>query len=646
MSSMRFYEVLVASQQYHGHTALTYSSDEALADGTVVVVPLRKQSVLGVVHRQVTKPKFAAKEITKSLSVTIPIELIELILWLTTYYPAPLGQLLTLLLPTSLKQKSREGLKKAPPASPQSQPPLTNEQQKTVSDILISPERMHLLHGDTGSGKTRVYIELIQEAITRRKSVILLTPEIGLTPQLTESIEKAFPGISTVLHSNLTPAERRNRWLKIAEHTEPQIVIGPRSALFAPLHSVGFIILDESHDNSYKQEQAPYYLTSRVAAKLAERHGAKVVLGSATPLVSDYYAFKQKKLPIHRMGALAKPNAYTSDTEVIDLRDRASFIKSAWLSDSLIKAISETYKEHNQSLIFLNRRGSARVVLCQACGWQAVCPRCDLTLTYHGDSHQMRCHTCGYTVKAPVDCPTCKSADITFKSIGTKALVEEIQKLFPNARVMRFDGDNLKSERLESHYETITSGKVDIIVGTQLLAKGLDLPRLGMVGVALADTSLFFPDFTAEEHLYQLISQVTGRANRGHRNTKIIVQTYHPDNETLKFALAKDYAGFYERQLSERQTFGFPPFKYVLKLRAERATAKSAESAIKLVRNKLLDLGLHVEISEPSPAFIEKIHDRYRWQIIIKSARRATLVDTIAQLPANITYDIDPSNLL
>lgn len=636
----------MASQQYHGQKALTYSSGDKLTRGAVVLVPLRSQTVVGLVHKEVAQPAFSAKEISKSLATTIPTELIDLVLWLNDYYPAPLGQLLTLLLPTSLKQKSRLGLNETPTQSAEPQPPLTLEQQKVVPAILNNSSRMHMLHGDTGSGKTRVYMELIQDALATGKSAILLTPEIGLTPQLAESIETAFPGQSTVLHSNLTPAERRNRWLKIAHHTTPQIVIGPRSALFAPVFSVGIIILDESHDGSYKQEQAPYYVASRVAARLAQLHGAKVILGSATPLVSDYYTFEQKKLPIHRMTSLAIQNLYTSQTEVIDLKNRDNFTQSRWLSNTMLQAISENLEKQNQSLIFLNRRGSARMVLCQACGWQAACPRCDLALTYHADSHLMRCHTCGYNENAPVSCPDCKSTDITFKSIGTKALVEEIQRLFPSSRVMRFDGDNLKADRLEAHYETITSGKVDIIVGTQLLAKGLDLPKLGMVGVTLADTSLLFPDFMAEEHLYQLINQVTGRVDRGYRNTRIIVQTYHPNNETLQFALTKNYLGFYKKQLAERRTFGFPPFKYVLKLRAERASSASAEKAIKQIGEKLSSLKLPLEVSDPAPAFIEKIHNRYRWQLVLKASNRGVLLDVITQLPATISYDIDAANLL
>ncbi|MBA3758408.1 primosomal protein N' [Candidatus Saccharibacteria bacterium] len=645
---MYYYEVLVASQRYHGDKALTYSSSESLASGRVITVPLQKEVSMGTVSKKVPKPPFATKPITGIFppDIMLPNQLIDLTWWLKDYYPSGMGQIVTMLLPASLRQKSRQKAVAGTVVPAVAQHSLTSQQKTVVTAISSSGERMHLLHGETGSGKTRVYIELIKLVLGDDRSTILLTPEIGLTPQLMASVEAAYPGQTVVLHSNLTPAQRRDRWQQIASSKTPLIIVGPRSALFAPLRNVGLIILDEAHDTAYKQEQAPHYVASRVAAKLAELHGAKVVLGSATPLVSDYYTFEQKRLPIHRMTELATKGKFTSKIQVINLRDRELFRKSNWLSTKLLSAIEHNIENHTQSLIFLNRRGSARLVLCQSCGWQAACPRCDVPLTYHGDSHIMRCHTCGYSSSAPASCPSCASTDITFKSIGTKALESELNRLFSKARIMRFDSDNSVDDSLEKQFQTVKSGDVDIIIGTQLLAKGLDLPKLGLVGIIISDTGLYFPDYTAEERTYQLISQVIGRADRGHRDTEVIVQSYHPDNATLTHALHKDYQGFYANQLLERKNYNFPPYRFVLKIRVERASSASAEKAAGTIASKLAALGLRAEISSPAPAFMEKVHNRYRWQIVVKAVSRKVLLEIIQELPKNTSYDIDPTHLL
>lgn len=644
---MKFYEVLVASQRYHGDKALTYGSDEDLTPGQVALVPLQRETVAGIVVKAVPKPPFAVKPIISSVESVIPKELISLAYWLHGYYPAPLGQVISLLIPASIRQKSRQKQQTSEaPAAPTTLPPLTSQQAGIVKAIIDDSSRMHLLHGETGSGKTRVYIELMKKALAENRSCLLLTPEIGLTPQLTETVEASFPGMTTVLHSELTPSERRNRWMAIARADGPQIIIGPRSALYAPVRSLGYTIVDEAHDDAYKQEQAPHYQTTRVAAKLGELHQAKVILGSATPLVADYFTFLSKKLSVHLMPEKAISSSFSSSIDIVSLRERSHFQKSNWLSKQMLASIDENLGSGLQSLIFLNRRGSARLVSCQNCGWQALCPRCDLPLTYHGDSHHMQCHTCGYRGSTPASCPECNSSEITFRSIGTKAIVSELERLYPKARILRFDSDVTKADRLEAQYANVRSGKTDIIVGTQMLAKGLDLPELGMVGVVLADTAMYFPDYTADERTFQLLRQVSGRVDRGHRNTKVVVQTYHPESATLLHALNKDYDSFYETQLKERQTFGFPPYRFVLKLRIERASLVAAERAARELAENVRSLGLRIEVSDPAPAFIEKTYGRYRWQLILKAVDRSLLLKVIAALPAKVQYDIDPTNLL
>ena len=644
---MYYYEVLIASQRYHSAEPLTYSSGLPLENGWVVAIPLGRQKVLGIVKSNVNEPGFPTKPITKVVTETaIPYELIELHDWLMQYYPGPLGLVTQLFLPSSLGTNGR--LKKATPSSIRATrklPALTSEQTAVVETIR-SKSGSFLLHGDTGTGKTRVYVELTRDTVESGLSALILTPEIGLTPQLVQTFEGTFPGQVVTVHSTQTPAERRDSWLAIHNANQPVIVIGPRSALFAPLHSLGLIVIDEAHDSAYKQEQMPYYQATRVAARLAELHKAKVILGSATPLVHDYYTFVAKERPILRMQAPASGQSVETSIEVVDLREREQFSRSPWLSNKLLTAIETALNNKSQSLIFLNRRGTARLVLCQNCGWQATCPRCDLPLTYHGDHHHLRCHTCGFTSSPPGACPTCSSADIQFKSVGTKTIVDEVTRIFPQASIQRFDSDTKKSERLEQHYDAIKNGDVDILIGTQMLSKGLDLPKLAVVGVVIADTSLYFPDYTAEERTFQMLRQVIGRVGRGHREGHVVVQTYYPDSPTIQASVTKDYDRLYETQLQERKLYRFPPYYFVLKLGIERASQSSASRAAQDLAEQILQTGHAIELSGPTPAFVEKAAGRYRWQIIIKAKQRGELLKVIHTLPKNCSYDIDPSNLL
>ncbi|MBI3337740.1 primosomal protein N' [Candidatus Saccharibacteria bacterium] len=709
-----YYEVWISSPRYHGDKPLIYESDISIENGSVVTVGLRRQVVLGIVNAQVKKPAFKTQSILKQIGKNpVPSSVFKLFGWLRSYYPAPSGVLIQLFLPSGIQQQARptpgpskipilDDLPETPPPPEKKLPTLTPDQQSALQQIQASKKQEPiLLHGDTGTGKTRVYIELAKEQIQNGRSVLILTPEIGLTPQLIKMLEVAFPDQIIGIHSALTSAQRRDAWLKILEAEEPLVVVGPRSALFTPLSNIGLIVVDEAHDTAYKQEQAPNYQTTRVAARLAQLEGARLVLGSATPLINDYFTFKAKGLPIVRMTraatetakldlnkALPSPDRITSPTtsfssldvpsgtstsdktvfaradspqeqtilhksneagsvtKLIALQDKAHFSQSKWLSDDLIKEMRLRLQNKEQSLLFLNRRGTARIILCQSCGWQLLCPRCDLPLTYHGDTHLALCHTCGHSEQTPSNCPNCHGTEVIFKSIGTKLIVAEIKRLLPEARVQRFDGDNLKADRLEMHYETIESGAVDILVGTQILSKGLDLTRLSLVGIVVADTGLYIPDYTAEEKTFQMISQVSGRVGRGHLKGMLIIQTYHPESPIINAAITKNYEEFYKQQLHEREIFIFPPFCYLLKLSCKRATQQSAKKASEKLLLELQQKQLSLSIIGPSPAFHEKQQGKYHWQLIVKSRSRGKLLEIIKSLPANWTYDIDPTNLL
>lgn len=645
---MFYYFVWVRSSRYHGHEPLTYSSTQKLSAGQIVEVELQREKVLGVVSGPTTKPRFQIKPVVQVFDLPLlPAHLMRLMTWLQAYYPAPLGILAQQLLIANLTEKTIGGAPALKFVKPKlaKLPPLTAEQKQALETM--KERDTYLLHGTTGSGKTRIYIELAARVVAEGKSAIVLTPEISLTTQLANGFREVFGERVVVVHSQQTPAERRKAWLECLKAKEPVIVIGPRSALFSPVAKLGLVVLDESHEAAYKQEQAPQYQAGRVAAYLAGITRATLILGSATPAVSDYYLAEQKNKPIIKLTQLARPDLL-SETEisVVDRKDHSLFSHSSFLSQELIQSVENSLKRGEQSLLYLNRRGTARLVLCENCGWQAACPHCDVPLTYHGDHHELRCHSCDHREPVPTSCPVCGHANILFKTAGTKAIVEEVNRLFPNVRVARFDTDNQRLERFEHHYDTIKAGNIDILVGTQMLAKGLDLPKLSTLGILLADTSLYLPDFSANERTFQLITQVLGRIGRGHVPGKAIIQTYHPDHPVIQAAIKGDYESFYRSELESRQQFLFPPFCYLLKLSVRRATIKGAQSAADKLKEEIETGGYHVRVEGPAPSFYERFQNKYQWQLVVKATERSELLKIIENLPANWSYDIDPMDLL
>ncbi len=650
---MYYYVIAVGSRMYHGSELLTYSSTSPLEPGALVVIELQKRETYGFVVQKSAKPRFATKDIIETLSLPpLPQESIELFLWLSAYYPAPLGITAQLFLPSDTfpKKHTASASGDTPPSTanqtPISLPTLTASQKNALN--VISQPGSYILHGETGSGKTRVYIELTKKALDAGQSSIILTPEISLTSQLAQEYRKTFPAHKLIIfHSQLTAATRRNIWADILGSDQPLIIIGPRSALFSPVKNLGLIVVDESHEFAYKQENAPHYHASRVAGKLASLHNAQLVLGSATPSIQDYYLAATRKRPIISLDAIQDKKS-EKEVAVVDMRNKAHVSNNHYLSKKLVAEITEKLAGQQQVLVFINRRGTARITLCEQCGWQALCPHCDLPLTYHHDDHILRCHTCGFTGNAPPACPQCRSADIVLKSVGTKSIVTALQKLFPSARIERFDTDSKKGERLHELYDEIHSGNIDILVGTQLLAKGLDLPRLGLVGVINADASLYLPDFSAQERAYQLLYQVIGRVGRSSQNNSasVVIQTYSPENLTIQAAVSEDWKTFYATELKEREDYNFPPFCHVLKISCRRVRAATAQTNAEKFAEILAKQRLAIEIDGPAPAFHEKIHNKYVWQLIIKSKRRGELLKVIDLLPNDWSYDIDPINLL
>lgn len=649
---MFYYEVWIADGAYQANTALTYAHHAKLAVGMVVTVPLRNRSVTGFIARVVSEPSFTAKAIHTVVSETpLPMHSLPLAEWVADYWAANLGDVLKQFGPSQTMKRvnttANDVVSSQASFADFDGTKLTRLQQDAIHKIRTCTQHTLLLHGVTGAGKTRVYLELAREQINTGKSVLLLTPEIALTTQLAQMSTKFLGVEPVVFHSNLSISTRKKLWLKLLQSDDAEVIIGPRSALFLPVHNLGLVVVDEAHEGAYKQEQVPRYNALRVASKLAALTGAKTILGSATPSVTDYFVANQKQAVVS-MNKTARRTEDTMSVDIVDSRRRELFNTHPYISQPLLSALKTCLKEGRQSLLFLNRRGTARLIACEKCGWQLICPHCDIPLTYHGDTHMGMCHSCGYSSSPPTSCPDCGSNNVIYKGIGTKALELAIAKLFPQARIVRFDSDNTAEDRLEKRYDEIASGAIDIIIGTQLVAKGLDLPKLGLVGVIVADSGLWMPDYTADERTFQLLSQVIGRVGRGHGSSTVVVQTYQPESPLIVAAINRDWDTFYEAIITERQTYRFPPFSYLLKLVCRRKTEAGAQKAASQFYAQLIaQTQTHkVEVIGPMPSFREKRGQYYYWQIVCKSKNRQALQAIAQKLPNNWSADLDPSTLL
>lgn len=646
---MNYYEVAPTRIIRAGTDSLTYSSDEPLKVGQVVRISVGSRLMNGLVLSKVKKPDYVVKPISSVIEeFPVPAAHINLIQWLADYYSTPFASVLQTALPRGLEKKRRD--RNATSLSGKrgrTNFVLNSDQSGALTTINQASPGTILLHGVTGSGKTAVYIELAREAIKSSKSALVLVPEIALTSQLIAEFSHHFKDI-LLTHSRQTEAERHQIWRQALIATAPVVAIGPRSALFLPLADIGVVIIDEAHEPSYKQEQSPRYHAARAAAQLAASHNAKLILGSATPLVTDYFLASATKRPIVSMPKPAIKNTVKPTIELIDMTKRTNFRQHRFLSNQLIASLEEAFASGHQALIFHNRRGSASITLCENCGWQAGCPRCYIPLTLHGDQHLLRCHICGYKANVPTSCPDCGSVDILHKGIGTKLIETELARLFPKKVIARFDGDSDSDGTVEARYNQLYSGEIDIIIGTQVIAKGLDLPKLRVVGIVQADAGLSLPDYSAPERTFQLLAQAIGRVGRSSHPTKVVVQSYQPTHPIVTTGLHQDYDGFLEIAKRQRKTANFPPFTYLLKLQCVYKTETSAIRNSKQVAEQLRkSLPSEVEILGPTPAFYERTRDTYRWQLVLKSPKRAHLQAAIKLLPPqHWQFELDPISLL
>src|SRR5713101_4509467 len=531
---------------------------------------------------------------------------------------------------------------------------------REITQALDSPERSRpiLLHGVTGSGKTEIYLQAIRATLERGRTAIVLVPEISLTPQTVEGFKSRFAEIHdlvAVLHSHLSEGERHDEWHKI-HSGRARIVIGARSAIFAPLKNLGLIVVDEEHENTYKQEEAPRYHARDVAVVRAKIEKCVVVLGSATPSLESYQNATTGK---YRLATLTQrvDEKQMPLMRVVDLRqERRKERAIAILSGKLRAAIADRLEKREQTILFLNRRGFSTSLLCSNCGEARNCPNCSVALTFHRHVARLNCHLCGHTAAVPRKCPACGKDALIYAGFGTEKVESTVAHIFPKAMVRRMDADSMT--RKEAYRETLRnfrSGKIDLLVGTQMIAKGLHFPNVTLVGIINADLALHLPDFRAGERTFQLLTQVAGRAGRGEIPGEVFVQTYTPFSPSIQFARHHDFAGYFQQELEFRERCDFPPFKHAILITVRSAHEGRAKlSAETLVRRLRESLGSEFTLGEATPAPLEKLQGQFRFHILLRGEaimRLSRLVrETLDKLPLPedvlATVDVDPYQLL
>ena len=590
-------------------------------------------------------------------------ELIEMANWIARYYLCTLGEAVFSMIPSGRRDSSAGGFGFEEEVGKQKKNELSEEQKLAVEEILksscgsITSEKksdtslFHYLYGPTGSGKTEVFLSLAEKILETGKGVIYLVPEIGLTAQVVQAVSERFGNTAAVLHSGLTPSQRLSEWHRIM-HKEARVVVGARSAVFAPVPDLGLIIIDEEHDGSYKSGNNPRYHARQVAMHRCTKLKIPLLMGSATPSVEAWYGMQNGSIKRH----LLTKRLAGGQMPHISCIDLSYYPGDGCISKPLEDAINKTLSKGHQTILFLNRRGFTHFFRCNQCGYELVCKNCSVPLTYHKAENRLRCHYCGWSTYPPESCPQCGSLDIGSSGFGTEYIEAETRAKFPNARIVRLDTDILKNkEELIETLEDFKNGKFDIMLGTQMVAKGLNFPKLELVGVILADAGLHMPDFRAGERTFSLITQVAGRAGRYFPDGKVIVQTYSPGKGPVLYACQNRIEDFYGSELAEREMLDFPPFSRLLRLVFRSfnkgLAAETARDAVKI----LADGAPHgMEIIGPAECPIEKINSSWRYQILLKgssiiplqTAARKLLFDYTHNQNVYIEYDVDPVSLL
>ncbi|MEJ5188440.1 MAG: primosomal protein N' [Breznakiellaceae bacterium] len=638
----------------------TYLPDDeqSVAVGKRVIAPFGRQELLGfVIGTPPTLPPALQEGNLKKIRRVVdeaPLydeEHIELARWLSSYYLCSLGEALAVMVPSGRRESAAEALLTEEGFIPPETLVLSEEQEKALSAILRKPEIPHYLYGITGSGKTEVFLRAAEATLAAGKSVIYLVPEIGLTHQLEEALQKRFGSLATTVHSRMTGSQRLREWLRM-RRGEVRLVVGPRSAVFAPLQNLGLIIIDEEHDGSYKSGNTPRYHARQVAMKRCAMKGATLLLGSATPSVEAWKLMEEGKLERHiltrRLSGGAPP-----EIRILSLEGT-----EGCLTQELKEEIRTTARMGRQTILFLNRRGFAYFYHCKHCGYELVCKRCSVSLTYHKHKGRALCHYCGYSVLPPSVCPQCGLVEAGFVGFGTEMIEEEVRQTFPDLRVRRVDTDTLgKKGSLKEVFEVFRAGGIDILLGTQMVAKGLNFPGVRLVGVVLADTALHLPDFRAAERTFSLIVQVAGRAGRYFPDGKVLVQTFRPSDPAISRACAMDITGFYAAELAVRKELAFPPYTRLIRCTIRSRDPQRADRAAETLAHLIhLFLPADAELLGPADCPLSLIAGNHRRHIILRAkqlggihaaARSALeLYEQKRDPRVYIEVDVDPVQLL
>lgn len=531
---------------------------------------------------------------------------------------------------------------------------LTPDQERAVDTINTDHRTVQLLHGVTGSGKTEIYLTLIAECLAQGKSSIFLVPEISLTPQMLSQLRARFGKNAAILHSGLSAGERFDEWWRLRTG-EAKIAIGARSAVFAPLENLGVIIIDEEHDSSYLSETAPRYNTFDVALLRAKRNGCKLVLGSATPSVETYKRAKAGEFSLIRLEKRINQKPLP-EIVIADMRREVRRGNNSAFSGALKEEIEKCLSADKQAILFLNRRGYSQTVICKECGYVAKCEACDVSLTYHRDENCLKCHYCGMKYNMLSACPDCGGRKLSYAGTGTQRIVADLQKLYPSARILRMDNDTTSGK--EGHYKILKAfaeKKADILVGTQMIAKGHDFPSVTLVGILDADMSLHFSDYRSGERTFQLLTQVAGRSGRAEEKGKVVLQTFDPENEVLRFATSYDYEGFYENEISLRAAMAFPPFSKIVRV---LVTGEDDKKTIEALREVYVALEkLYTDYPEKFLFFnkmrapIKRIQNKFRYQVLMRLSDTSVLPQIYEACAEARTRDVlvsveeNPANL-
>lgn len=639
--------------------SFTYSVPPALENtslfGKRVVVPFGRSEKTGFVIEEKDSDEDPGYEI-KSLKRVIDSEvvfngdLLDCAIWMRDMYLSPVGVNLSTMIPSGRRESEWSPLSTDVPFKRVET--LSPEQEKALEILRKEEDRLYYIFGITGSGKSEVYLRRAEDMIEKGKQVLYLVPEITLTHQLSDEVYSRFSGRVAILHSSLTPSQRLKEWFRIL-NGEVDIIIGARSSVFAPFRNLGLIILDEEHESSYKSGSSPRYSARQVAQYRAERSGAELIMGSATPSLEAWRLIRKGKIKTIVMKSRIGEGRFPSVT-ILDMAK-----ENRNISPFLEKEIRQTLSSKRQVILFLNRRGFSYGYVCRSCGHVIECPNCSVSLTYHKRERKLMCHTCGYSGGIVKACPVCHNRDLVPSGFGTEMAEEEVRQLFPLSRIERLDTDTTKGdkEKTKKILSDFRDGRIDILLGTQMIAKGLNFPLVSLVGVINADSSLSLPDFRAGERTFDMLYQVAGRAGRYRDDGKVIIQTRHPGSPAIVSVALNRVEDFYDRELTERRETGFPPFSRLINLTLRSKDKEKAESASEslyaLLSSNLSDED-ETEVFSASPCLIEKLSGQWRYHVLLRSKSIARLLSYTKNMlekyrvpsSVHLEIDVDPLGIL